>query len=185
MWLPDDFSTTFEDGTVVSNLLQKYAEIQHRIRDAQDEDKFEISFDAYDVDSCNACKKYDGQILSMSEFPQLPSVNCTSQKGCQCYVRHHWGSRYGSSRDDEAFDDEIEDDLSENRTGITLDFSNLIDFESLEELIAEKVEEFIKENVEVTLDPLSKLRTIKQMYDESLITGEEYETLKQHILSKL
>lgn len=184
-WLPEDFVTKFEDGTVASNLLRKYAEIQHQISDADEEDKFKISFDTYDVDSCDICRKYDGQVLSVNEFPQLPSADCTSQKGCQFHVRHHWESRYNSSWDDDDLDDEGEDDFSGIRTGITLDFSKILDFESLEEVIAEKVEEFIKENVEVTLDPLSKLRTIKQMCDESLITTEEYEVVKQRILSKM
>lgn len=183
-WLPEDFSTRYEDGEVAATLLAKYAQIQHRVGDADKNDKFEISFDPYDVDSCELCRRFDGKVLALSEIPELPDVNCSSKKGCQCDIRHHWESRYASWDEDEDFDEENDEGSSGLRTGISIDFGKLLDLESLEEFISEKVEEYVKENIEIRLDPLSKLQVAKRMLDEGLITSDEYEATKQHILSK-
>lgn len=185
-WLPQDFSTKYEDGDVIATLLAKYAEIQHRIGDAEKSDKFEISFDPYDVDSCELCRKFEGQILTLEEIPELPDANCTSRKGCQFNIRHHWESRYGNwdEDEDEDYDDESDEQHSGLRAEFSIDFKKLLDLEGLEQFIAEQVEEFVKENVEIRLDPLSKLQTLKKMLDEGLITAEEYQAIKQQILSK-
>ena len=183
-WLPQDFLTKYENVEVLGTLLAKYAEIQHRIGDAEKSDKFEISFDPYDIDSCELCRKFDGQILALEDIPELPDANCTSPKGCQFNISRHWESRY-SSWDDEDFDDESDDEHSGIRTGISIDVKNLLDLDSLEEFISEKVDEYIIENIEIKLDPFSKLQVAKKMLDEGLITLEEYEETKQKILSKL
>lgn len=184
-WLPQDFSTKYEDGDVTATLLAKYAEIQRQIGDAEKSDKLEISFDPYDVDSCELCRKFDGQILTLEEIPELPDVNCTSRKGCQFHIRHHWESRYGNWDEDE--DGDYEDESDEQHSGVraefSIDFKKLLDLEGLEQFIAEKVEEFVKENVEIRLDPMSKLQTLKKMLDEGLITSEEFEKTKKRILS--
>jgi len=184
-WLPEDFSTIYEDGEVASNLLAKYAEIQHRIGDAAKTDKFQILFDLYDVDSCDICRKFDAQILAVRELPEFPDVRCSSRKGCQCSIQHHWESQYGYSEDEGDSDDEENSEGASNRRGISVDFADILELDSLEEFISERVHEYIKENIEIALDPLSKLRSLKQMLEEELITTEEYEATKQRILLRI
>ncbi|MBK8034717.1 MAG: hypothetical protein IPK17_35480 [Chloroflexi bacterium] len=183
-WLPEDFSTSYEDGEIASNLLAKYAEIQHRVSDASSTDKFHIVFDPYDVDSCDICRKLDGRILTVRELPELPDLHCHSKKGCQCDIRHHWESQYKDSEDEDDFNDE-ESDGAISRSGISIDLTDLIELDSLEELVSEQVHKYIKESIEITLDPLSKLRSLKQMQEEGLITTDEYEATKQRILAKM
>lgn len=181
-WLPKDFSTIYADGTVASNLLRKYAEIRRQLIDADEEDKYEISFDDYDVDSCDLCRKHNGQIYTVNDFPELPNPKCSSEKGCQCDVRRHW--EY-SSWDYDDYEGESEASTSEMRQEIIFDFEKLLDFDALNEIIAKKVEEFVAENLEIKLDPVSKLRALKQMHDEGLITSKEFEETKQRILSAI
>lgn len=184
-WLPEDFSTKFEDGEVASNLLATYGEIQHRIGKANKTDKFQILFDTYDVDSCEICRKLDGKIFTVGELPELPDSKCTSRNGCRCDIHYYWGGENIDSEHEEDFESDETGDGESNRRGISVDLSEWIDLVSLEQLISEQVDQYIKENIQLALDPLARLRSVKQMLDEELITTEEYETARQRILGRI
>lgn len=180
-WLPKDFATPYEDAEVACNLLSRYAEIQSRIGDADENDKFKITFDTYDVESCELCRKLDDQVITFKEMPELPYKNCTSRKGCHCHIRHHWEGRY---TDDEY---EFDDDDGEPSSGITfsIDYGEILDFNSLDEIIAEHIEKYVKEHVEIKLDPYSRLKQLKQMLDNNLISEDEYDKTKKRILENM
>lgn len=180
-WLPKDFVTPYEDTEVTCNLLSRYAEIQSRIGDADESDKFKITFDSYDVESCELCRKLDGQILSFSDLPELPYKECTSSKGCQCEVRRHWESRY----EDDDYDYDIDEDDTSSGITFSVDYAKMLDFDSLDELIAEHIEKYVKENLEIKLDPYSRLKKLKQMLDDELISKDEYDQTKKRILANM
>lgn len=184
-WLPQDLSMTYEDAEVIANLLAKYAEIQIQVgRAGHLSDEFKIMFDPYDVDSCDLCRRFDGQVLALKEMPELPDANCTSRRGCQFSIRHTWERQYDNWNNGDE-NEYSEDDSDQQHLGIQLfDFRKFLDLEGLEGFIAEQVEGFVKEHVEVSLDPFSKLQTLKKMLDAGLITAKEYQTVKQQVLSK-
>jgi hypothetical protein len=163
-WLPETFKSKIPDTLI--NLFIQHSEILDNINRYDDEDKIEIIFDRYDIDSCNLCRGLDGKTLLKKEIPELPYLNCTSQKGCQC-----------------DFDYNLELDDEEDVEGIFSDIT--FDIENIETLIVEKVNQLIQEHIEIRLDPISKLRTLKQMVEENLITQNDYEEMKKQILSQM
>lgn len=177
-WLPDTFKSQYEDNEVLANLFTRYAEIMESIDWYDEKTKIEISFDRYDVDSCSLCRKLDGKMLLKKEIPELPYLNCTSRKGCQCQLRMQL-SRF----DFDDASDESEDNFS--GAGVIIELPDILDSDNLDEAIAERVDQFIRDNVEVKLDPVSKLKQLKQMLEEDLITEEEYQEAKHRILSQL
>lgn len=113
-------------------------------------------------------------MLALAEIPEIPYSGCTSRKGCQCDIRRHWESRYS-------------DDDDEFSTGVrfSIDYSDIFELENLQDLIVEKIDQVIQEEMTIRLYPHKKLKQLKMMLDDELITEEEYNHTKARILSAM
>jgi hypothetical protein len=105
-----------------------------------------VTFSPYDLDSCELCKKFDGQILKTDQLPNFPLENCTSKTGCNCEFEYVW--------DDENFEMKIQLDA----------------------------EELFQAGLESYRDPTERLKTLKELLDQGLITQEEYDQKRGEIL---
>lgn len=90
-WLPEDFTTAVRGTEVAVNYLKRAAEFRDQISRMGDyASGVRLVFSPYDVDSCELCKKLDGQEFTKDEIPNLPLKGCTSHTGCQCKLEYIW-----------------------------------------------------------------------------------------------
>lgn len=167
-WLPTDFVTHLRNAEVASNFLKANARIKNDLRRVGDRpwsSKISLEFNSGDVDSCDQCVGLHGQTFTVADMPELPMRNCTSDTGCNCYIRPVY------------------------------DFQTQTSFIHLSEGSEEVSEQDARdgEHISIQADPTStgvrspvlRLMQLKQLLDQQLITHDEYEQKKKEILSAL
>ncbi len=86
-WLPENFSTGHIKIECAANYLRCNAKFRKLLSTiAQHAEKVRIVFNENDITSCDHCSELNGKIFNVSDFPNLPLDNCTSDTGCRCQL---------------------------------------------------------------------------------------------------
>jgi hypothetical protein len=161
-WLPDNFKTHLANNRTAINYLKCNAEMRADLaRCGEYAQKVKLTFDENDVDSCELCLKLKDRIFDLSEFPELPFENCTSETGCKCRVEN-------------ALDED-------EQNGIVFRVM-MSDDDWAEDEIDNEMEDEVDDKTD---DAFIKLSQLKKMLDNGLITNEEYQKKKLEILSRM
>lgn len=88
-WIDSDFETGVRyDVTTASRLIEFNAYFKRDMRDFVLNGAKKVYINSYVNDDlvCPACKKISGKRFNISEIPELPYEQCTSEMGCRCSV---------------------------------------------------------------------------------------------------
>lgn len=88
-WIASDFETGVRyDVTTASRLIEFNAYFKRELRDFVQNGEKKVYINSYVNDDlvCPACKKMSGKRFNISEIPELPYEQCTSEMGCRCSV---------------------------------------------------------------------------------------------------
>ena len=103
-WLPTGFRTNLKSSEVAANYLRQNAKIREELARIKEYSKqVKVTFYPADIDSCELCLALNGNVIDITNFPELPFEGCKSDTGCQCYLQYP----YKEESDDEENDDEM------------------------------------------------------------------------------
>lgn len=88
-WIDTDFETGIDYAvTTAARLIECNAYYKRDIRELKQKGKMIVYIISSANDSlvCPACKKLSGKRFNISEVPELPYEQCTSEMGCRCSV---------------------------------------------------------------------------------------------------
>ncbi len=87
-WLSNDSGTFGISSQRAINYLVCNARLRRELaRVERYAEEVKVSFDENDVESCEACLRFDGKVFAIHDIPELPSEKCTSDVGCKCHFR--------------------------------------------------------------------------------------------------
>jgi SAP domain len=96
-WIDSNFETgILYDVTTTSRLIESNAYFKRDMRDFVRNGAKKVYINSYANDDlvCSACKKISGKRFNISEIPELPYEQCTSEMGCRCGVSEYQIEKY-------------------------------------------------------------------------------------------
>ncbi|MFA6234705.1 MAG: hypothetical protein WC824_11045, partial [Bacteroidota bacterium] len=75
------------DADTVCTMLRIHAQYLMDVERYRNEkyDAFRI-WSQNDSEICSACRRFQGEVYSLDNLPELPHAGCTSTRGCRCSV---------------------------------------------------------------------------------------------------
>jgi hypothetical protein len=96
-WIDRDFETGISyDVTTASRLIESNAYFKRDMRDFARNGAKKVYINSYVNDDlvCPECKMLGGKRFNISEIPELPFEQCTSEMGCRCSISEYPIEKY-------------------------------------------------------------------------------------------
>jgi len=113
-WLPESFVSPVKNNKVAINYLKVNAEIRENVaRIGKYAKKVKLTFNEYDIESCDLCLRLNNKVFDLKDVPELPFENCTSETGCRCRVDNVY-NEFNAYEDEDDAEDDVEGDAEDD-----------------------------------------------------------------------